>query len=163
MDLFIRQIKENDINELIELFYESDLMSDIRSELSSLIKCSNGNTSESNMWILTDDSNYIYGACGYYKDPIDPDDVYWLNHFVVRPEYRNKGYGVRLLTFVQIEIEKLKGITFCLWSSSTHLNAKKNAIHIYHKFGFKECGRIKDFWYTGIDKIFMVKKLGKHK
>lgn len=69
----------------------------------------------------------------------------------VHPEYRNKGYGKKLMDYV---LKLMKGKIFLQVRKSN-----KIAISFYQKIGFKKIKEIKKYYMNGEDAILMSKKI----
>lgn len=69
----------------------------------------------------------------------------------VHPEYRNKGYGKKLMNYV---LKLMKGEVFLQVRKSN-----KIAISFYQKIGFKKIKEIERYYMNGENAILMSKKI----
>ena len=89
----------------------------------------------------------IVGVTGYCPDPEESDGIYWLNWFYVHKDYKDHGYGRKLLDYV---INKLKNKDARkLFVNTTSYRFYKPARDLYKAKGFKEEGILKDFYGKG--------------
>ncbi len=70
----------------------------------------------------------------------DPDDSYWLWRFMIDEKLQGRGYGSRALEAIISYFRKcgVKDITLSTKESN------RNALALYHKFGFKETGQMNE-------------------
>lgn len=73
--------------------------------------------------------------------------IYEFSKMAISPAFRGKGYGNEMMRFA-LDFAKDKGWKKVILYSSTTL---KNAIHLYHKHGFKEVPLEKDNHYSRSD------------
>jgi N-acetylglutamate synthase-like GNAT family acetyltransferase len=66
--------------------------------------------------------------------PTNENNIFELTKMAVKPEYRNKGIGKKLLQKC-LSFSKQKGCKSLILYSNRKL---KNAIYLYHQFGFEE-------------------------
>ncbi|HEC88353.1 MAG TPA: ribosomal-protein-alanine N-acetyltransferase [Thermoplasmata archaeon] len=83
---------------------------------------------------------------------IADDERSLIVSIAVHPEYRNKGYGKKLMEHV---LKLMKGKVFLQVRKSN-----KSAISFYHKMGFKEIKEIEKYYMNGENAILMFKKIG---
>ncbi len=90
------------------------------------------NSKEEKVFLLLDGKN-IAGFTGltYYKwnNTIQIIDVF------IKPEYRKKGFGLKLINFLIKRVKKTK--YRCLISEAPSLNS---VVELYKKAGFRKCG-----------------------
>jgi ribosomal protein S18 acetylase RimI-like enzyme len=95
----------------------------------------------------------VVGVTGYCADRLEVRDIYRLGWFYVQKGTRRQGYGECLLKFV---IEKLKTQSAQkLYVDTSSEKLYKGAIGLYQKMGFREEGRVRDYYGEGEDKIIM--------
>lgn len=70
----------------------------------------------------------------------DPNDRYWLWRFMIDKNEQGKGYGKAALEEI-IKYFRKNGADMILLSTEPE---NETALHIYHKYGFKETGEIND-------------------
>ena len=94
---------------------------------------------------------------GVMKDTDEGKDVWWLSWWYVDPKYQSKGIGSKLM---KKNLKWLKAQNARkLYVDTSPLKAYSKARKFYHKLGFIEEGRLKDFYDEGEDMIIMGKKL----
>jgi ribosomal protein S18 acetylase RimI-like enzyme len=81
-------------------------------------------------------------------------DVYWM---AVAPWEQNKGYGKRLVAWVEDKIRGLHGRMIVIETSSQPKYEPTR--RFYMRAGYKEISRIPDFYRKGDDRIIYVKYL----
>jgi len=81
------------------------------------------------------------------------DDEIHLNNFAIHPEFRRKGLGLKLISFIFDELHNYR-VIFLEVRISNH-----SAISLYQKVGFRELLRRKGYYSDGEDAIVMQKKL----
>ena len=82
-------------------------------------------------------------------------DIYWL---AVDKGYQGKGYGKRLIQKVEkYVLGQMEKVILRVETSSQNMYA--HARNLYMKQGFKEVGRIQDFYSEGDDNIIYYKNL----
>ena len=78
-----------------------------------------------------------------------------INYFSIKHEYRQKGYGTYLMSFLIKQCEKLSVKRILLEVSDKNLNAEV----FYDKFKFLTVGRRKNYYKDGSDAVLKEKFL----
>lgn len=96
--------------------------------------------------------NEIYGYAGLWVD----DSKAQIITIAIFPEFRNKGYGYRLLRYLESKFKELgvEEITLEVRPSNAE------AIKLYEKCGFKQVAVRKAYYNNGEDALMMYKKIG---
>ena len=81
-------------------------------------------------------------------------DLYWI---VVDPAVQGKGFGRRLIEYVEEDIVKCRGRMLLIETSSQESYGA--TIRFYEKAGYKLVARIKNFYRIGDDKLVFSKEL----
>lgn len=81
-------------------------------------------------------------------------DLYWL---VTSGAQRGRGLGQTLLAAVERELAGRQARNFRVETSS--LEGQGGAVRFYQKVGYREVGRIADFYRPGDDLITLLKRL----
>lgn len=81
-------------------------------------------------------------------------DTFYIEKVSVIPEYRNQGYGTRLMEFATLKISELGG----KWISIALIDSNLKLKNWYLKQGFTETGT-KDFLHLPFRICFMKKKI----
>lgn len=81
-------------------------------------------------------------------------DLYWI---AVDPKQQGQGFGQVLLRFVENEVRRQRGRMLLIETSSKDTYAP--TLRFYHRSGYDEISRIKDFYRVEDDKIVFCKKL----
>ncbi len=82
-------------------------------------------------------------------------DIYWI---VVHPAYGNRGIGSSLLLRAEEEMTRRQARLLLIETSSTPPYETPRAF--YQKHGYREIGRLRDYYRRGDHKIFFAKTLG---
>lgn len=82
-------------------------------------------------------------------------DLYWL---AVHPEAQRRGAGVALMTEVERQLEERRARLLVIETSSRDDYAPTR--RFYHKRGYVEAARLRDFYAPGDDRIVLSKRLG---
>tara|TARA_B100000886_G_scaffold312841_1_gene249076 strand:+ start:242 stop:682 length:441 start_codon:yes stop_codon:yes gene_type:complete len=96
-------------------------------------------------------SNLVIGICVFH---IVLDEAQ-INFFVVNPEYRNKGFGSYLMSYLIKECKKLNIKKLILEVSHTNFLAEK----FYNRFKFSTVGIRQNYYKDGSDALLKEKKL----
>ena len=78
-----------------------------------------------------------------------------INYFLIKQEFRGKGYGSYLMNYLIKECEKLKIKKLLLEVSETNTVAES----FYCKFNFLTVGRRKKYYKDGTDAVLKEKKI----
>ncbi len=81
-------------------------------------------------------------------------DLYWI---ATHPDARGKGLGRALIGYVEDRVLENKGRLLVAETSSK--DSYEKTIEFYHRLGFEETARIKDFYDVGDAKLIFVKRL----
>ena len=81
-------------------------------------------------------------------------DLYWI---VTDPVVQGKGFGRRLLEYVEKDIAKRGGRMLLIETSSQE--SYGTTIRFYKRNGYERVARIKDFYRIGDDKLVFLKEL----
>ena len=81
-------------------------------------------------------------------------DLYWI---VTDPAVQGKGFGRRLLEYVEKDIVKRGGRMLLIETSSQE--SYGTTIRFYKRNGYERVARIKDFYRIGDDKLVFLKEL----
>ena len=95
----------------------------------------------------------IAGVAGWYPDKYDWPGILWLNWFYVHGAHRGQGVGSMLLQHVIDNVRQLDVRKLYVDTSSDV--AYGNAVRLYERFGFREEGRLLDFYEAGEDFLIM--------
>ncbi|MCX6720481.1 MAG: GNAT family N-acetyltransferase [Candidatus Staskawiczbacteria bacterium] len=154
MTLIIRNLNKEDIPEALKIALETKASCN-ESEARKVMEMSLApgiHPLNPNYYVLVLEGEII-GISGLFYDYEDPEDVFWMDYFAVKPELQKHGYGTRMLeNLVRICKEK-KARMLCVFTDN------KNALKFYKKNGFKVCGKIKDYYGKGKSRIWLSKVL----
>lgn len=100
-------------------------------------------------------NNDIAGVIGYWRLNHEPKKIVWLDWLIVHKNYRRRGIGSILLKHLLKVLQKAKIKMLCVEHSSKDVAAEK----FYRARGFKEQGRIPDYWDDGGDLVILTKKV----
>jgi ribosomal protein S18 acetylase RimI-like enzyme len=82
-------------------------------------------------------------------------DLYWI---AVHPEAQSRGAGVALMTEVERQLEERRARLLVVETSSRDDYAPTR--RFYHKRGYAESARLRDFYAPGDDRVILSKRLG---
>jgi ribosomal protein S18 acetylase RimI-like enzyme len=99
------------------------------------------------------------GVCGYAcwgPTPLTLGtyDFYWL---ATHPRMQGRGVGKALMRYVEDRVRTEKGRLLILETSSKESYGK--TVEFYHRLGYEEATRIRDFYDIGDDKLIFIKRL----
>ena len=106
-------------------------------------------------WSVYDDVDTV--GVAYYAPEQYADGTWNLYFIAVHPDYQGKGYGTQLLQYVEQAL-KARGERILLVETSGLPNFARTRA-FYHKNGYDEEGRIREFYKAGDDKIIFRKAL----
>lgn len=156
--MWVHEIRIEDIEPLIELFYQNDMIIDLLKDIEYLKKVIDKELEYDNLIIVTNISTKeLIGSCGYYGNIGEPRNNRWLQRFVIKNKFQKRGLGQKLYGAIETKLRLKRCTAIYLWTTSEHL--LKRAGEFYEKAGYKEIGRFKDFWYKDCDKVFLMKNL----
>ncbi len=95
----------------------------------------------------------IAGVIGFCPDKYDCPDMLWLNWFYVAEKYRGRGLGTALLDRAIGEARELGTRKLYLDTSSDA--SYKAAVRLYGRFGFREEGKLLDYYVAGEDCLIL--------
>lgn len=144
MNCKIRPMKASDAEIVIEL--ERKIFSDAWS--STMVYDELDGDDFRRSYVMTLDEEIV----GYAFLWIIQDEVH-LNNFAIHPDFRRKGLGLKLISFIFDELYN-KNFMFLEVRPSN-----KNAIGLYQKLGFREFRRRNKYYPDGEDAIVMQKKI----
>jgi ribosomal protein S18 acetylase RimI-like enzyme len=106
--------------------------------------------------VAEDSASKVHGYACWGPVPLTKGsfDLYWI---ATRPDSRGRGFGWALMHHVEQEAMLLRGRLLLLETSSKESYLK--TVEFYHRLGYEEIARIKDFYDVGDDKLILVKKL----
>jgi len=98
----------------------------------------------------------VHGYACYGPTPLTHGvyDLYWI---VVDPSAQRKGYGKRLLDFVEKDVVERGGRMLLIETSSQE--SYEGTVRFYHRAGYELVARIKNFYRVGDDKLIFSKDL----
>ncbi len=103
-----------------------------------------------------DQKSSVHGYACYGPTPLTQGvyDLYWI---VVNPLAQRKGYGRRLLEFVEKDIAGRGGRMLLIETSSQETYG--GTVRFYQRAGYDLVARIKNFYRVGDDKLIFSKNL----
>ncbi len=98
----------------------------------------------------------VQGYACYGPTPLTQGvyDLYWI---AIDPALQGKGYGRRLMEYVEGDVAKRGGRMLLIETSSQE--AYGATLRFYRKAGYKRVARIKNFYRIGDDKLVFSKEL----
>ncbi len=81
-------------------------------------------------------------------------DLYWI---ATHPDAHGLGFGRALMMFVEDRVREENGRLLVLETSSKE--SYGDTVRFYHRLGYEEVSRIRDFYDVGDDKLTFVKRL----
>jgi ribosomal protein S18 acetylase RimI-like enzyme len=81
-------------------------------------------------------------------------DLYWI---ATHPDFRGFGFGHKLMSYVEGKVRENMGRLLVVETSSKQ--SYQATIEFYHRLGYEEASRIRDFYDIGDDKLVFVKKI----
>ena len=93
------------------------------------------------------------GVSGYYIDDLESQGIYWLGWTYVNPFFRGRGYGGMLLHFVMRSVRTFGARKIYL--STSDLPEYQDAVRFYERYGFREEGRLVDYFREGEAKLIL--------
>ena len=102
------------------------------------------------------DQPSVHGYACYGPTPLTQGvyDLYWI---VVDPSAQKKGYGRRLLEYVEKDVVVRGGRMLLIETSSQE--SYGGTVRFYHRAGYELVARIKNFYRVGDDKLIFSKDL----
>ncbi len=160
--LKIRKLQKKDIKEIIKIMtgfpdaYSKDYISSTRRGsikwiLSYILSCDDIFNSESFV-LLSNDK--IIGHIAYMKDIRSFEGkVYELRALAIDKEFQGKGYGKRLIKYIENELRKIKTEIICMQTGG------KDEDLYYEKLGYKLLCEWENYWGDGKSRYVMLKNL----
>ena len=98
----------------------------------------------------------VHGYACYGPTPLTHGvyDLYWI---VVDPSAQRKGYGKRLVEYVEKDVVARGGRMLLIETSSQE--SYEGTVRFYHRAGYGLVARIKNFYRVGDDKLIFSKDL----
>ena len=104
--------------------------------------------------VIENEQREVAGYMTYGPTPLTEGtwDLYWI---AVSPMEQGKGYGQKLVSFLEEEVIRLRGRLIIIETSSQpkYLPTRK----FYEKLGYTEIARIPDFYRPGDDRVIFGK------
>ncbi len=113
------------------------------------------NLGSDHFWITYDDIDPV--GVAYYAPEQYADGTWNLYFIAVHPDHQGKGYGTKLLRYVEQTL-KARGERILLVETSGLPNFERTRA-FYRKHGYDEEARIREFYKAGDDKIIFRKAL----
>jgi len=101
----------------------------------------------------------IAGVCGWYPDKYDWPGILWLNWTYVQAAFRRQGLGKMLLQHVIECVRQLD--TRKLYVDTSSDLGYSRAVQMYERFGFREEGRLVDYYDIGEDYLILALDLSR--
>ncbi len=108
---------------------------------------------EHNVVAVAGDTGEIAGVVGWYPDKYDWPGILWLNWFYVHEAQRGRGVATMLLQHVIENVQRLNIRKLYVDTSSDA--GYSNAVRLYQRFGFREEGRLGDYYEVGEDFLIL--------
>ena len=107
------------------------------------------------IFVLEDDRRIVQGYVCFGPTPLTDYtyDFYWM---AVDPRRQRRGFGRKLIGFVEQEVQRRGGKLLVLETSS--MESYQRTVRIYRQRGYEQLVQIKDFYRKGDDKIIFVKR-----
>jgi len=122
--------------------------------LAAVLDPPEGNSYEARILVDDGDRPIAYACFGRTPMTDASYDLYWL---ITAAERRGQGLGASLLADVEQELRGRGGRTVRIETSS--LEGQGGADRFYRRVGYREVGRIEDFYRPGDDLITLAKRL----
>jgi ribosomal protein S18 acetylase RimI-like enzyme len=156
----IRLAKPDDTDSIMNLadaigLFEGEELEVLGDMLSGYFK---GSLGENHSWIVCDDGGVV--GVGYFAPEQYAYGVYNLYFIAVHPKHQGKGNGTAMLNYVEKTLTE-QGERLLLVETSSLPNFEMTR-KFYHKQGYEEEARIREFYKPGDDKIIFRKALDKN-
>lgn len=108
------------------------------------------------MVVIENEKKEIVGYMSYGPTPLTKGtyDVYWL---AVSPSYQRRGYGKKLIEWLERKVKNEQGRMIIIETSSQP--KYESSRQFYRDIGYEEVARIADFYKPGDDRIIYAKRL----
>lgn len=109
-----------------------------------------------NLVVSEDSSGQVCGYACWGPTPLTHGtyDLYWI---ATHPEAQGRGVGAGLMEYVEQQVRAEHGRLLVLETSAKESYGK--TVAFYHRLGYAEAARVKDFYDVGDDKLVFVKRL----
>ena len=154
----IRDVADDDREALIDLcqitgLFQPNELKELSSMLSAYFE---GSLDDTHKWLTDEEDGELIGVA-YYAAETFADGVANLFLIAVHPDCQREGKGSKLLLHIEKEL-KQKGDRLLIIETSG-LESFTATRAFYHKNGYEEEARIRDFYKLGEDKIIFRKAL----
>ena len=136
----LREIAHHNIEECIALRVTEEQAQYIAPNRESLKDAKDNPTVARPFAIYIENKMVGFTMFAFDEDYDDPNDRYWLWRFMIDKDLQGKGYGSAALKAI-IGYFKKQGVGYIKLSTK---EGNRNAISLYHKFGFTENGEMND-------------------
>jgi ribosomal protein S18 acetylase RimI-like enzyme len=157
----IRGLERRDRSRIAEIIVAAGRFNDreIKTALELVDEALEGGEASGYFFVLLEHGNEqprLKGYACYGPAPLTQGtyDLYWI---VVDPSGQRKGFGRRLLEFVEHDAAKRGGRMLLIETSSQE--SYISAILFYRRSGYRQVARIKNFYRIGDDKLVFMKEL----
>ena len=140
MQAELRKIDNHNLEECIALSVTEEQAQYIASNQESLKDASDNPAVARPFAIYIEDKMVGFTMFAFDEDWEDPSDRYWLWRFMIDKELQGRGYGGAALKAI-IDYFREQGVGNIKLSTK---ESNKNAIALYHRFGFRENGEMND-------------------
>ncbi len=140
----IRCIKQSDVKTIVE--DEKRIFGDSLGEGTLL----NGISNDMYRYFVCEEDEKIISYIGLWID----SNIAQVLNFYVNEEYRNKGYGKKMLEYALEYLDSLDVNTISLEVRPSNLNA----IDLYEKYGFSYSHKRKYYYNDGEDAYVLIKR-----
>ena len=108
--------------------------------------------------VVEDDQRKVCGYVCWGPTPLTKGtyDLYWI---ATHPDSQGRGYGQSLMSHVEAGVRAENGRLLVLETSSKE--SYGNTVGFYHRLGYEEASRIRDFYDAGDDKITFIKRIAR--
>jgi GNAT superfamily N-acetyltransferase len=106
-----------------------------------------------NVVAIVDATAEVAGVGGWYPDKYDWPGILWLNWFYVAESHRRRGVGTMLLQHIIENVQRLD--TRKLYVDTSTDAGYDDAVQLYERFGFREEGRLIDYYELGEDYLIL--------
>ena len=152
--LHIRKITKNDLQKLKEVIDSNELFpSDLLDEMSNDFLT---NESSLDVW-LTAELNDNPIAVMYFSPERMTEGTYNLYLIAVQKEFQRKGFGKKIMNFIEQYLKELNGRILIVETSG--LPEFELTRKFYDKCNYTRAAVIKEFYQEGEDKVVFWKKL----
>ena len=156
----IRQMEENDIDasvEMIGVAMDENEAAWARQSFDFYFGCSGKGVDSKRQYFVWEDEGRVSGLVGLHNYRWGARENVWLSWFVVQREKQRKGYGMKLMHWVEGIAREQGYEKFFVetYSSSTFEKARR----FYEKMCFRKVGKIECYQPSGADMVVYGKSL----